>query len=191
MKKKKKNLLDNIYKYDGKDNSYIIGVSLDKYENIYNELDPTPFRKRDIESELVDYVVDSSIDIPIKYDVKLNLYLPSIEKDDKKENNAKIAIHSYFKYLLIRNKMVLLNSLRRCFRSLVLGVLLFTFYFFVSDNLNITSEFLKVIIEGVSILGWVALWDVGEEFLFNWVSIFHKRRLLKRMANAKVEFIYK
>ena len=49
MKRKKKSTLDRLYSYDKKNNAYKIEISLDKYEDIYNEWDPTPFKKRDIE----------------------------------------------------------------------------------------------------------------------------------------------
>ena len=45
-----------------------------KYEDIYNEWDPTPFKKRDIEEEFIKYVIDSSTDIPMKYNLDLDLF---------------------------------------------------------------------------------------------------------------------
>jgi len=189
MKRKKKSTLDRLYSYDKKNNAYKIDISLDKYEDIYNEWDPTPFKKRDIEEEFIKYVIDSSVDIPMRYNLDLELYLPEKMYDEKKEKNAKAAIKSYFNYLLDRNKRTLSTSIARCMRSAFIGIILLAFYYIsLSDT---SGDVARVLVEGVSILGWVALWDVGEELLLNLISNYNKRRNLKRISRAKVEFIYK
>ena len=189
MKRKKKSILDRLYSYDKRNNAYKIEISLDKYEDIYNEWDPTPFRKRDIEEEFIKYVIDSSGDIPMRYNLDLDLYLPENMYDEKKERNAKAAIKSYFTYLLDRNKRTLLTSVARCLRSAFIGVILLCVYYFSLQNTAVDLG--RVLVEGISILWWVALWDVGEELLLHLITNFNKRRNLKRLSRAKVEFIYK
>lgn len=188
--KKKKNLLDKLYAYDKKNNAYVIEVSLDKYEDIYNEWDATPFRRRDIEEEFVDYLMDSSDDIPFKYNIDIKLYISKNKEDEKKERNAKAALKSYFIYLLDRNKRNLLTSLSKCFKSLFIGILLFALYF-VLDSESFGDYISKIVVEGIGILGWVALWEVGDEFLFKLINKFNRRKSLKRLSEAKVEFVYK
>ena len=97
---------------------------------------------------------------------------------------------SYFNYLLDRNKRSLSNSIVRCLRSAFIGVILLCFYFFSTVDEG-SNGLAKVLVEGISILGWVALWDVGEELLLNLITSFNKRRNLKRISKAKVEFIYR
>lgn len=190
MAKKKKSILDKLYSYDKKNNAYVIEVSLDKYEDIYNEWDPTPFRKRDIEPEFMDYLLDSSYDIPYKYNLDIKLYLPKSKEDEKKEKNAKAAMKSYFNYMLDRNKKHLLDSVSRCARSLVISLILLGFYVATSSN-NELGELSSVLVEGVGILGWVAMWHVGEEILFKGINKITKRKVIKRLSDAKVEFVYK
>ena len=190
VKRRKKSTLDRLYAYDKKNNAYRIEISLDKYEDIYNEWDPTPFKKRDIEEEFIKYVIDSSIDIPMKYNLDLYLYLPERMYDEKKEKNAKAAMKSYFSYLLDRNKRTLTNSVVRCLRSTFIGLVLLCVYFLSSVD-DSSNGLAKVLVEGISILGWVALWDVGEELLLNLITNYNKRRNLKRISKAKVEFVYK
>ena len=189
MKRRKKSTLDRLYTYDKRNNAFKIEISLDKYEDIYNEWDPTPFKKRDIEEEFIKYVIDSSVDIPMKYNLDLELYLPESMYDEKKEKNAKAAMKSYFSYLLDRNKRLLSTSISRCLRSAFIGVILLCVYYISLSGT--TNDLARVLIEGVSILGWVALWDVGEELLLNLITNYNKRRNLKRISRAKVEFIYK
>lgn len=190
MRNKKKSILDKLYSYDKKNNAYIIEVSLDKYEDIYNEWDPTPFKRRDIEPEFMDYLLDSSYDIPHKYNLDIKLYLPKSKEDEKKEKNAKAAMKSYFNYMLDRNKKHLFDSISRCVKSLFISLLLLGFYIATSSESDL-GELSSVLIEGVGILGWVAMWNVGEEILFKGINKISKRKIIKRLSDAKVEFVYK
>ena len=123
---------------------------MDKYEDIYNEWDPTPFKKRDIEEEFIKYVIDSSLDIPMRYNLDLDLYLPENMYDEKKEKNAKAAIKSYFNYLLDRNKRTLITSIVRCLRSTFIGVILLGIYYFSLNDMS--GDLTRVLVEGISIL---------------------------------------
>jgi hypothetical protein len=58
---------EKIYERDRATNSFIISVAIEKYADIFNELDPAPFRKKDLDHDLRIYLEDSSLDIPIKH----------------------------------------------------------------------------------------------------------------------------
>jgi hypothetical protein len=47
----------------------IISVAIEKCAYIFNELDPAPFRKRDLDHDLRIYLEDSSLDIPLKHKI--------------------------------------------------------------------------------------------------------------------------
>jgi len=190
MNGKRKSILDKLYSYDKKNNAYVIEVSLDKYEDIYNEWDPTPFKKRDIEPEFVDYLLDSSYDIPFKYNLDIKLYLPQNKYDERKEKNVKSALKSYFNYMLDRNKKHLFDTIARCARSFVIALILLSFCYIVNSSRR-GNDLSSVLVEGVGILGWVAMWNVGEEILFKGINKISKRRAIKRLSDAKVEFVYK
>jgi len=44
--------VEKIYEKDEATNSFVISVTIDNYADIFNELDPAPFRKRDLNQEL-------------------------------------------------------------------------------------------------------------------------------------------
>jgi hypothetical protein len=43
--------------------------------------------------------------------------------------------------------------------------------------------------EGLIILGWVANWKPFQTFLYDWVPIVRRQRLLRRLAEARVELV--
>ena len=79
--------LEKIYEKDEATNSFIISVTIENYADIFNELDPAPFRKRDLDQDLRDYLEDSSSDIPLKYGIILQFNISvesqNVEKEEK------------------------------------------------------------------------------------------------------------
>ena len=67
----RKKPLEKIYERDEASNAFIISIVIKNYADIFNELDPAPFRKRDLDQDLRDYLEDSSADIPLKNNIML------------------------------------------------------------------------------------------------------------------------
>ncbi|NLZ94166.1 MAG: hypothetical protein GX922_09205, partial [Firmicutes bacterium] len=61
----RKRYFQNLYKFEAKNQHYLIEVSLDDYDDVYDSWDPSPFKRRDIEDEFHDYIFNSSEDIPL------------------------------------------------------------------------------------------------------------------------------
>lgn len=95
-----KRFYQEVYKYDSEHNSYQIDVLLDAYEDVYDEWDASPFKRRDIEDEFDDFITDSSSDIPQKYGVVINLYLPKKVYDERKERLLIEAFENFYQFKL-------------------------------------------------------------------------------------------
>ena len=63
--------LEGIYEKDQATSAFIIATAIERYTDIFNELDPAPFKKRDIDQDLRVFLEDCSADIPLKYNVIL------------------------------------------------------------------------------------------------------------------------
>ena len=57
---RKKRYFQNLYNFEVESNKYLIKVSLRDYNDIYDDWDPSPFKRRDIEDEFNDFVFNSS-----------------------------------------------------------------------------------------------------------------------------------
>ena len=67
--------LEGIYEKDQATSAFIIATAIERYTGIFNELDPAPFKKRDINQDLRVFLEDCSADIPLKYNVILQFNL--------------------------------------------------------------------------------------------------------------------
>jgi len=185
---RKKKYFQKLYKFDVQSNTYLIEVSLDDYNDIYDEWDPSPFRKRDIEDEFDDFIVNSSEDIPFKFDISIVLYLPKSKLDPKKEATLKAAYQNYYNYAFERIHKQKLNLHKRTISYLFLSVfLLSTGYFFFKET---PSIFFNVLHEGILIGGWVFLWEFFTNIFIKTRDLQTTYKLYKRLYHAEIRFTY-
>jgi hypothetical protein len=178
-----------VYRIDNDQKSYIIDVSLDSYDDVYDEWDPSPFKKRDIEDEFDDFIRDSSSDIPLKYGLVIELYLPSNVNDPKKERILKEAYDNFYRFQYNRAKKLQQEIIQKVMNNLILAIMfLFFGYFSYPQGENIV---LLIIKEGIFIGGWVFLWEVFT-LLFGTLKDHNKQiKIISRLINASIRFIYR
>src|SRR3989339_2067890 len=70
--------LEKLYECEKDTGEYIISIAIERYPDVFNELDSAPWRRRDIDYDLRVFLEESSADIPIKYGIILQF---SVEKD--------------------------------------------------------------------------------------------------------------
>jgi len=182
MRKKRSSPIQKQYRYEEESNAYLIEVSLDDYDDVYDEWDPAPFKKRFIEEGFDDFIVSSSDDIPKKYNLKIVLYIPETKKDLSKENAVESAYKNYYGYMMEKIRKSKIRLRKRTISYLLLATLFLTpGYFFQIETSNVVYNVLE---EGILIGGWVFLW----EFFTN---LFIKSREINSMLyDSEIQFIY-
>ncbi|QUH25860.1 hypothetical protein [Serpentinicella alkaliphila] len=185
---RKKRYFQHLYKYDELSNTYLIEVSLDSYDDVYDDWDASPFKKRDIEDEFNDFVVNSSQDIPFNHDIKIVLYLPESKKDEQKEATLISAYKNYYAYALDRldkRKSILYE--KTIFYLLFSVFMLSIGYFFFRGTMTIFSNILH---EGIFIGGWVFLWEFFTSIFITRRELHEEYKIFKRLYKANIIFIY-
>ena len=185
---KRKKFFQTLYKYNIDNNSYLIEVSLDDYTDVYDDWDPSPFKKRDIENEFNDFIINSSLDIPLKYNISLVLYLPSTKKDKKKEAALISAYKNYYNYAVERLSRKKNNVNKKTTLYLFLSIILLSIGdLFSSEHTNVI---LSVIDEGIFIGGWVFLWEFFTNTFISKKELTDELAHYKRLYEADVNFEY-
>lgn len=188
MRKKRFNQIHTRYKYEKETNAFLIEVGLDKYADIYDEWDSSPFKKRDIEEGFSEFISVSASEIPKEFPMVVVLYLPKEVKDELKENTVKTAYENYYLYEAAKVKREW-GELRRktLFYFIYSFILLGVGYFYMSETDNIMINVLR---EGIFIGGWVFLWEVVTNIFINRRVFTNKINLYKRIYLSEVRFIY-
>lgn len=185
---RKKRFFQKLYKFDKASKSYLIEVSLDDYSDVYDDWDPSPFKKRDIEVEFNDFIVNSSEDIPLNLDISIVLYLPASKRDQKKEATLISAYQNYYGYALERLNKIKLNLHRKNISHLLLSVSLLSIgYFFFGEEKNL---FVKVLHEGIFIGGWVFLWEFFTNIFITTRELRNEYKLYRRLYQSEIRFLY-
>jgi hypothetical protein len=187
--KTRKSLLEKIYEQDPGSKAFIIKISIDHYKDIFNDLDPAPFKIRDLDPDLKIYLEDSSSDIPFKNEIILQFNAPKKIQDNEIEEKVIIGLRTYFQFLIRSFK----RDIKRAYKK-GLGYILtaFTFLLFAFYLISIIPEdFLYItLVEGLFIGGWVFLWEAIAVFVFKNRDINIQRKRYERFNEATINFVY-
>jgi len=186
---KRKNYLKQIYKMDAETNAFIIEISLENYKEIFNGWDPSPIKRRDLDPDLLRFMDQCSSDIPLSFPLELQFYLPKEQYDADKENLTRVGIKNNFNFTAhfigkeIRqiNKKIFFYIII-AFAFLVIG--------YLSKEKVAENVFTTTLIEGLSIGGWVFLWEAFSLFFFSRQEVYARLKSTKRFQNTKINFSY-
>lgn len=180
-------LLRSIYDQEGENQAFLITTQVDTYSDLFNYLDPSPIRRRDLDQDFLNYLDESSKDIPLRYPIQLRLILPDGERDVSKEERVTKGIRTYFIHWQLSIKQKIQTSYNRSLFYLLIGLLLL-----LSLNLFqlVTTEsfILTLATEGISIGGWVFIWEAVAEVAFKARDLRKEMRRIQRSAQAPIEF---
>lgn len=169
-----------------------IQVRVENIGQIFHTLDPLPFRERDLDVGVEEYIVGWAGEIAGQHPISIIVQLPSEEAQTNEAQHIEEAIQNYFAY----RSEVLGWDLRDLFRtgraSLAIGLTVLAACI-VFGNLAggiLGKGYLgRFFDEGLIILGWVANWRPVEIFLYDWWPIVRRRRLYHRLSLVKVQIV--
>lgn len=179
--------LKSYYPFIKKMNSFVLEISLDSYAEIFNDFDPSPYRKKDLNPELVDYLDDCSADIPLKYPLILQFNVPKNHVDSDEEKRVKDGLKAYYAFGTFGAH----NEYKKLIYQSILNVIIATILLSISilfEFFHPGEFFLSVIQAGITVGGWVFLWQAITMVVFERKSIKKKYLTYKRFNEAIIKF---
>lgn len=169
-----------------------IQLRVEKTGQLFHTLDPLPFRERDLDAVVEEYVVGWAGELPANRPLAIQVRLPPAEAAGEDAGHIAEAMRNYFAY----RAQVMGWELRDLFRTgrvalaIGLSVLAACIVLGTWRQAQFGSDYLRrFFYEGLIILGWVANWRPIEIFLFDWWPITRRRRLYRRLAVATVDVV--
>jgi hypothetical protein len=160
---------------------------------LFNSMDPAPFRERDLDPEVVAYIIEwASVLAPsVPLALVVNLHQAPAAADEL--GVLRDAVHESFRRRALGNR----RKLRKMFKdgriSLVIGLCFLAAAIFISDFLGglIRNEnYAWLLQESVVIGGWVALWHPLNIFLYDWWPVRAEARLFDRLGSMEVRLTH-
>ena len=167
----------------------VIEVRVAELRQLFNAIDPSPFRERDLDPRAEEFIVDWARDLPVDKPWALMVHLDRPAGRGDEAVALRDAIHEYFAQRVLAAKRRLRELFRRGRISLVIALVFLTASIAIGDALaNYLGEgrLGEVIREGFLIGGWVAMWRPLEVFLYDWWPIRAEGRLFKRLSTMPV-----
>jgi hypothetical protein len=175
------------------DGCTVIEVRVAELLQLFNSIDPAPFRERDLDPAVEEFIVDWSREVPAN--ARLALFI-RVDRPAHSAGDAGVvrdAIHQFFAQRATASR----RRLRRLFRvgrvSLVIGLAVLTAFLiaaqFVFRRTGGTG-LSGVLRESMLIGGWVAMWRPLEIFLYDWWPIRTEARLFDRLTAMPVRLSY-
>lgn len=182
--------LKNVYDINKHTRNYIIDISVEKYINIFNNLDNAPLKIRDINKNIQLYLDDCSSDIPIQYGIDINFYITEENRDEKKEKLVVTALESYYLLKLRLKKLSLKDSYINALIYILISFLLLLIGFALESKLN-RDIFCNTMLEGVNIGGWIFLWEAISLIFFKLKDTNYEIDKINRFLKASISFTYR
>ena len=171
----------------------VIEVRVAELRQLFNAIDPSPFRERDLDPSAEEFIVAWARDLP--RDARLALVV-HLERSAGQADEAPLlgeSIHQYFTLRAVDARRRLRELFRRGRISLIIALAFLGASIVVGDTVASffrDSRLAEVFREGLLIGGWVAMWRPLEVFLYDWWPIRAEAHLFDRLSTMPVRIEY-
>ena len=168
----------------------VIALRVNEIGQLFQSLDPSPFRERNLDKEADEYILSWARELPKNHPIKIIVHLPEREAQSKAASELGEAFARYFAY----RANILQRELNELFligrRSLAVGLTILVACLLLSQiaaRYLDEGPFRRLVEQSLPILGWVANWRPLEIFLYDWWPLARRRDLYRRLSAATVE----
>ena len=162
-----------------------IDVKVASIEHVFDLRDPAPFRGRDLDPGLVEYLRDAGEDLAGHAAYRVVFWLEKPCRPGEIEE----AFRSHFQYVLDRLRHRRREQRRTGHVALVLAVVLVSALLALSQFVTtaIPGSLGVGLKEGLVILSWVVLWRPVEVLIYDGIPVRRERKVVSKLLDAPIE----
>ncbi len=170
----------------------LIEVRVERLAQLFNSLDPSPFRNRDIDQDAEAYILDWARELPRDAALVLNIHLPADEAIKAKRGGIAESFAHYFADRAAAADRDLAEHFRAARRYFTIGLPVLAACLISSQTVAPLlggGTLSRIIEESLIIVGWVANWKWIEAVLYDWWPLKRRRDLYRRLTASRMEII--
>lgn len=167
-----------------------IQLRLRELAQLFNSMDPSPFMDRDLDGDAEEFIVSWAREHPRDHELELTLHLATPPPPDRMAG-VEEAVRHYFSARSQMKQHELRQMMRRGRMSLMIGLLFLGGCLFLAGfaaHLG-PGAGADIVREGLTIIGWVAMWRPLEIYLYDWWPVREEQRLLARLTRMRVRLV--
>ena len=166
-------------------------IPLENVEQLLEPCPPSPFRRRRLREEAEQYIIKHAIALPRHAAAKLVISLPQ----SRSINGQMItnAVHQHFNFRRLEAEKKLSNTRRFGWRTLIVALVFLTVAMLLVQLMKRylpMGNLVSVLVEGLTVFAWVALWRPGELLLYEWYPFKRDARLFRKLEESEIRFSY-
>lgn len=169
-----------------------IEIHVGTLRQMFNAMDPAPFRDRDLDPAAEAFIVESGRELPAGAPLALVVHLDRQAGAPGDVGVLRGAVHEFFRDRAVSTR----RRLRQLFRvgriSLLISLVFLAATVAAGDfvaGLVARERLGEILKEGLLIGGWVAMWRPLEIFLYEWWPIRAEARLYDRLGAMDVRVV--
>lgn len=167
----------------------VIEVRIRHLDQLFNVIDPSPFRERALDPDAADFIFDAAEEAERTAPLTVMIHLTADVAGTELEH-VPVAVRNFFGWRADRTAHELRQLRAFGRRSLFVGLGFMALCLVAGQFIGRTwpaAPTTSVLREGLTIIGWVALWRPLEILLYEWWPLGRRERLCRRLAEATVE----
>jgi hypothetical protein len=164
----------------------VLELHLGELRQLFNSMDPAPFRQRDLDPKASDYIIDWATEAPADRPLAMAVRLDTGSPDAAMAGEA---VREYFRGRAAAKRRELSKLFRVGRISLVIGIAFLGVAIAAGEALGALlskESYAWLVKESLVIGGWVALWRPLEIFLYDWWPLRAQAKLYDRLGRMQV-----
>jgi hypothetical protein len=170
--------------------SGVIEVHVNQIDALFNSIDPSPFREKDLDDDAHEFIVSWAKELPASVPLTLLVHLDRGGIPPDANSMVTDAVHLFYCHRAELTRQRLHQLFRTGRTSLMIGLVFLAVCIVVGDWIGRRStevELGEIASQSLLIGGWVAMWRPLEIFLYDWWPIRQEARIYDRLSQMKVQ----
>lgn len=153
-------------------------------EQLFDNRDPAPFRDRDLDPDLVEYLLDGARDLARVKPLRVRIWLGTPPSGDVPQ-----AVRAYFQHEVDRTNRRRREQVRAGLIGLTIAIAVVIVLIAVAEAVErrLTGTIGTALREALVISGWVLMWRPLDVLAYDRITWRRNRRILESIRDAEIE----
>jgi hypothetical protein len=166
-----------------------IEISARDIGQLFNTMDPSPFHEKDLDADAEEFILSWAQEFPVRDPVVLIVHVAELKDGVRSQAMLEQAVQHYFLYRAKLGRLEFRRLMREARISLLIGIT-FLCLCLAGGQLLMnfpTQGWHNVAREGLTIVGWVAMWRPVQMYLYDWWPVRRRVHIFRKMSRMTVE----